>query len=213
MKLETTWTRLCSYVVSVGSLFAFAGGVLPAKESGLMGAHLATTRNTNDFFLFFNFEPIGTEKLPGTTQLTTFKPSGDAFKALVTLCVTTNFRGTIQKLQLFIARSFIDDPKQCVYAADLAKSFLRQASFPLSQDAIDSLAIEIEARTMAGSTATILTSRPSPSLSSIPSAAYQTYAGGPHPQTLAYPHGKQLTLRNLVHANERVLEMTVSPTA
>jgi hypothetical protein len=175
-----------------------------------MGSNLANARTTNDFFRFFNFEPVGTEKLTEPTRLITFQPSGDAFKALVTLCVTTNPKGTIQAMQLFIARSFIDDSQQCAYAADLAKSFLRRASPTSASDSIGSLSADIEAWAMARSTATILTSQPLPSPPRSPSAAYQTYAGDPHPQALAYSNGKSLLLRNLVRANERVLELNVS---
>jgi hypothetical protein len=199
----TIWNRVISF-------FAIGGGVLLGRQNGLMGANLAKARATNDFFRFFNFEPIGTEKPNEAACLTTFKPSGEAFKALVTLCVRTNGKGAIREMQLFIARSFIDDSRHCVYAADLAKSFLRQASPTSASDGIGSLSTEIEAWGMARSTVTILSSRASPSLPRSPPAAYQTYAGDPHPQTLAYSNGKSLLLRNMIRTNEPVLEMKVS---
>jgi hypothetical protein len=126
-------TRFWNHVIR---FFANGGAVLSGTKGGLMGANLANARMTDDFFRFFNFEPTGTERLTEVNLVTTFKPSGDAFKVPVTLCVTTDPKGAIQAMQLLIARSFIDDFRQCAYAADLAKSFLRRASPTSPSDCI-----------------------------------------------------------------------------
>ena len=134
--------------------------------------------------------------------------------ALVTFRVTTDDRGVIKKLQLAVARSFIDDPKKCIYAADLVKSFLVNAAAVSADDDVGSLAGEINARSMARSTITMLTAQPPPQVSGAPSAAYQTYAGDPQPQTLFYKSGKlQVLLKNETQAQEPVLDLIVSPAA
>lgn len=179
---------------------------------GLLGSKLSVVQKTSDLFLFFNFAPIGEEKLPDGTQVTSFKPTGDAFKALVTLIVTTDDRGTIKKLQLAVVRSFIDDPQKCIYSADLVKSFLSSAAATSDNDPVGSLAREISARSMAKSTLTMLTARALPKASGAPSAAYQTYTGNPQPQTLFYKSGKvQVLLRNETQSKEPLLNLIVSP--
>ncbi len=199
------------------AIFASAAGTLlgaaqttPSAAEGLMGSSLAAAQKT-DFFTFFNFAPVGEEKSPAGGSITSFKPTGDDFKALVTLRVTTDTKGIIRRLDLEIARSFIDDPKKCIYAADLAKSYLGAAAVVSSGDDVDALAQEISARAMAGMTTTMLTSQPLPKPPATPSAAYMTYAGAAQPQTLTYPSGKtQVTLRNEIQAGQTVLSMVVS---
>jgi hypothetical protein len=184
---------------------------LSAEDIGLMGSKLSAVQKTNDFFVFFNFAPIGVEKLPDGTQVTSFKPTGDAFKALVTLGVITDDQGIIRKLHLVVARSFIDDPKKCVYSADLVKSFLVDAAATSAGDDVRSLAVEINTRSMARSSGTVLTAQSLPDMPATPSAAYQTYAGDPKPLTLFYKSGQlQVLLRNETQSTGPVLDLIVS---
>jgi hypothetical protein len=209
----TNWTRvgLClSCLVAALSFFSESGS---AAESGLLGAKLSVAQTRADFFCFFNFSPIGTEKLPDGTKVVSFKPTGDAFRALVTLRVTTDDQGIIKKLDLAVARSFIDDPKKCVYAADLVKSFLTDAAATTERDDVGLLAAEINARSMARSAATVIVARPLPTAPGLPSAAYQTYAGSLQPQTLLYPSRKeQVLLRNDTESSEPTLDIIVLAT-
>jgi hypothetical protein len=176
-----------------------------AEVTGLIGLRLSEAQTASDLFTFFHFAPVGPEEL----RVTTFKPTGEAFRPLVTLKVTTGDGGIIRSLQLLVARSFIDDPKQCIYAADLAKSFLLDAAAP--SDGVSSLAREINARSMARSGGTILTTQPLPDISAPPSPAYRTYAGDAKAQELSYSTGNvQLSLRNIVQGTEPVLEFTVA---
>ncbi len=121
-------------------------------NTGLIGKPLAVVQQKSDLFVFFNFAPIGKKTSNGTT-VTSFKPTGDAFRPLVTLAVTTGPRDAIQVLRLFVSRSFIDDRKKSIYAADLVKSFLGNAGVSSPADDIARLAREISARAMAGSSA------------------------------------------------------------
>ena len=192
---------------------AAASQNLAAEDIGLIGSKLSVVQTTNDLFVFFNFAPIGEEKLPEEAQVTSFKPTGDAFRALVTLGVTTDDRGIITKLDLAVARSFIDDPKKCIYAADLVKSFLVSAAVTSDGDDVGALAHEISARSLSRSTATILTAQPLPQVPVNPSAAYQTYAGDPQPQTLVYQSGKlQVVLKNETQSKDPVLDLSVTAT-
>jgi hypothetical protein len=210
--VKAFWSRLWACVACVGGGLVATSQNLAAEDIGLVGAKLAVVQKTDDFFVFFNFASIGEEKLSDGSLLTSFKPTGEAFRALVTLGVTTDDRGVITKLSLVVARSFIDDPKRCIYAADLAKSFLTKAAPTSASDDVGSLAREITARSTSKSTMTMLTAQPVPQPPATISPAYQTYAGDPRPQTLLYPSGKmQLLLRNETQAKEPVLDLVVSP--
>jgi hypothetical protein len=209
--VKAFWSRIWAGIVGLTGALASPGQNLPAEDMGLVGSKLSIVQKTSDLFLFFNFAPIGEEKLSGAT-ITSFKPTGEAFKALVTLVATTDDRGTIRKLQLTVVRSFIDDPKKCIYAADLVKSFLSSAAATSEDDPVGSLAREISARSMAKSTLTMLTARELPKASGAPTAAYQTYAGNLQPQTLFYKSGRlRILLRNDTQATEPVLDLIVSP--
>jgi hypothetical protein len=118
------WFHLMLIITIIAGCTLVFNTRLRADDSGLLGAPLSQAQKTNDLFVFFNFAPIGKKSLSDGSSVTSFKPTGDAFRALVTLEATTAADGTIQKLHLTIARSFIDDSAKCVYAADLAKSFL-----------------------------------------------------------------------------------------
>ena len=92
---------------------------------GLLGTDLGRARLQADYFRFFNLEPIGpTQHLENGEQLLAFKPSGAAFRDLVTIYVRTDPKGLISMFQVVIARSFLDDPRTGVYARDLIKSSL-----------------------------------------------------------------------------------------
>jgi hypothetical protein len=212
--MKPFWSRLWAAIACVGGTLSFSNQSLLAAETGLIGSSLSTVEKTSDLFLFFNFASIGEEKKDDGTKITSFKPTGDAFRALVTLRATTDNQGVIQVLQLSIARSFIDDPTKCIYAADLAKSFLGNAAATSAGDAVDSLAREISVRTMARMTTTMINPQPVPKATGAPSDAYQTYAGDAHAQTLVYTSGKrQVVLCNVTQADGPALEITVSKTS
>jgi len=208
--VKAFWGRIWATIACIGGVAASSQS-LAAEDTGLVGAKLSVVQTTDDFFLFFNFASIGDEKLPDGGLMTSFKPTGEAFRALVTLGVTTDKSGVITKLHLEVARSFIDDPKKCIYAADLVKSFLTKAGTTTGDDPVGSLAREISARAMSRSTVTMLTAQPVPQPPPTISAAYQTYSGNSQSQTLLYPSGRlQLLLRNETQSKDPVLELVVS---
>jgi hypothetical protein len=182
-------------------------------NTGLIDRPLAVVQQKSDFFVFFNFAPIGKKASNGTT-VTSFKPTGEAFRPLVTLEVTTGPRDAIQGLRLFVSRSFIDDRKKTIYAADLVKSFLGNAGVASSDDAIARLAQEISARALAGSSVTMIMAGPAPQAPSQISAAYQAYSGKGPGQTVANAAGSvQVSLRNETRDSTPVLELVMSAIA
>ena len=88
----------------------------------LVGLRLDDAART-EFFRWFHLEP--TARLDAHTI--PFKPSGSDFRELVTVTARTSDDGLITAIDLAVARSFIEDPKQGMFAADMAKSFLAAA--------------------------------------------------------------------------------------
>jgi hypothetical protein len=77
----------------------------------------------SDFFRWFELEPVARPD----ARTTSFKPSGPSFRDLATVTVRTGDADRIAAIELVIARSFIEDPQQGMFAADIAKSFLGAA--------------------------------------------------------------------------------------
>ncbi len=200
------WSRLKTFILCLIAGPA-AAAPLVAEDTGLIGAHLPVVEKSSDFFTFFNFARVPGDSSP---TMIAFKPTGEAFRALVTLDVTTDDQGIIESLRLEIARSFIDDPKKCIYAADLAKSYLASVGEASTGD-VAALAKEISARSFARSGMRILTARPLPTVAGAPSAAYETYAGQVSLQTVSNASGTiQASLQNQVKATEPLLEFTLA---
>jgi hypothetical protein len=205
--VKTFWGRVCLGLAFLG---AFLSPNLFAEDHGMIGSTLSAAEKT-DFFVFFNFAPVGETNQADGTRDTSFKPTGDAFKALVTLHVGTDASGVITKLDLVVARSFIDDPRIGIYAADLVKSLLIGVAATSAGDEVNSLAVEIATRAIKKMPGKLLTAQPLPQVAATPSAAYHTYVGAPQPQTLVYPSGKvQVVLRNETQAGKPVLDLAVS---
>jgi len=79
----------------------------------------------SDFFGFFHLELAGDPiAVAGGQTWHGFRPSGPAFHDLVEVDVLTDSSGVIAAASLGIARSFIKDARDAVFARDIAKSFL-----------------------------------------------------------------------------------------
>lgn len=126
--MKAFWSRVCAAIASVAGVLSLSSQDVVADDTGLLGSNLTAVEKTSDLFLFFNFASIGKETNPDGTVVTSYKPTGDAFRALVTLRVTTDNQGTIKLMKLSVARSFIDDRKQCIYAATWSKAFSARPS-------------------------------------------------------------------------------------
>lgn len=89
-----------------------------------MPLHLKTEQGS-DFFTFFHLAEVGVPTAVGASQAWhSFRPSGPAFHDLVELDVLAAADGTIGAASLGLDRSFIDDPRNGIFARDIVKSFL-----------------------------------------------------------------------------------------
>jgi hypothetical protein len=97
----------------------------PKPACGFIGMNLDEVRQTH-FFQWFNLElavaPDAARKV--------FKPSGAKFHDLVTVSAQIDASQRIAMIELVVARSFIEDPREGMFAADIAKSFLEAALAP-----------------------------------------------------------------------------------
>jgi hypothetical protein len=115
-------------------------------SGGLLGAKFETAWPKSALCTWFQFEQVGEPTRDGIYFLTEFKPSGPAFRSLVTLRVRIDQDGLVRALRLSLARSFISDRAQGIFAFDLAKSFLRTAAPRPDEGLTLPLAEEIESR-------------------------------------------------------------------
>jgi len=101
---------------------------------GFIGMSLDDATKT-DLFEWFHFAPAAS---PAAGQAV-FKPSGEKFHDLATLSAAVGADGRITAIDVAIARSFIDDPRDGIFAADLGKSFLAAALPPDDRTAMQHL--------------------------------------------------------------------------
>ncbi len=165
---------------------------------GFIGSSIKELQEKHDFFRFFNFESIGVEeKYEDGDEVLAFKPSGPAFRELVTLHCWVKNGDIIQTIRLSVKRTFIADPQTCVHAADLYNSFLRSVGDVRAGDAIDRLAKEITARSMQRSARPVIMAGSVPQATGTPSPAYRAYAGELEAENLTYSSGRlRLVARN-----------------
>jgi hypothetical protein len=89
---------------------------------GQLGGRLDQIKAT-EFFRWFHLEQTEVTRT-GAQTVVAFKPSGEKFHPLVTLNVTTDGQDRLQALELVLARVFVDDPRNGVFARDIVKSLL-----------------------------------------------------------------------------------------
>ncbi len=77
----------------------------------------------SDLFTFFNLEQVDVSKIAPDQSVISFQPSGSAFRDLVMLQIMVDRSDRIQQMDLILARSFVNDPKNTIFARDFAKSF------------------------------------------------------------------------------------------
>jgi hypothetical protein len=93
-----------------------------AAPISLIGSSLVEAQR-NELFTFFNLTEEGRQTDSAGRAYIRFKPRGD-FRALVTLRMVIEVDGTIDRLDLELARSFLNDPRTRRFARDIAKTFL-----------------------------------------------------------------------------------------
>ncbi len=102
-------------------------------------------KHQSELFSFFCLEPVP-ELSDKKAMKIGFKPTGEALRDFTTLFCLLDDKDQIESMELIIKRSFLDDPVQGIFAADLAKSFLYGVIGRENASSIRALAAEIESR-------------------------------------------------------------------
>lgn len=143
---------------------------------GFLAHRLEKIRKESDFFSWFHLEEDGAPREEANRKVTVFKPSGEAFRDLVSLTVAVDGEGRIREMELSLSRSFIDDASNGIFARDIAKSLLRSAVPRENQTEVADLANEIEFQY--SSNRPVLTAQQNlPQLPESPTLGYQVFLG------------------------------------
>jgi hypothetical protein len=131
-----------SYRQLVATITGEPSAVAATPAQSLLGMPIADAHKT-DFFSFFHLEQSGSAPDSMGRPILIFKPTAAEFRKLVDVRTTLDAHDRIVQVDLLVARSFLNDRLQGVFAADIAKSMLT-ASLPLSdQPDVGSLIEEI----------------------------------------------------------------------
>jgi hypothetical protein len=175
---------------------------------GRLGETLDSALKT-DLFTWFHFEQASVEKDAEGRDVFRFKPSGSKFHDLAMLTITCDAARKLVSAEVLIKRSFVDDQANGVFAADLANSFLRQATSMNDLTVIAPLITEIEETGFHGRTviraAGTGVQRPRPNS---PSGGSLVYAGK-QPTFDSPLSSTSLTLENRGAAGDAALLMTI----
>ena len=98
----------------------------------------------SEFFTWFHLEQTDTTQDGQGHAIISFKPEGEKFRAWTTVNVTVDKHNQVLAMELILARSFIEDRRDDIFARDIAKSFLRAALSQEDHKAITDLVNEIE---------------------------------------------------------------------
>lgn len=109
----------------VAALLLTSSGAAWAEP--ILGHTLVQALRT-DLFTHFSLE----EEAPSANGTHTYRPHADLFKYLVVVTVSTN-GDKIDSMKLNVARTFVEDTANGIFARDLTKSFLLEAVPPADQ--------------------------------------------------------------------------------
>jgi hypothetical protein len=119
----------------------------PTTTQSLLGMTLSASAN-QDFFNFFRLQETLRERDAAGRDVVVFKPSGGTFRRMVTVRATLGPRERIARMQLDLARAFIDNPAQRPFANDIASSLLISSLPRGDLEAIGDLVHEIQRRSI-----------------------------------------------------------------
>jgi hypothetical protein len=170
MDLKKVWRRLTLLLTTL---------LLHSSASratfGQLGERLDQVKETG-FFRWFHLEQTDQTRA-GAQAVVTFKPSGEKFHPLVTLNVVTDGQDRLQGLELVLARTFVDDPRDGVFARDIAKSFLLAAFADCGDQGLNDLISEIQYPLFHGPGVIGRTPPADIKLPKAPTRCYQVYLG------------------------------------
>ena len=188
MDMKKVWRRLTVLLAPL-VLHGSASGA----TFGQLGGRLDQARET-EFFRWFHLEQTDLSRA-GAQTVVAFKPSGEKFRPLVTLNVTTDGQGGLQALELVVSRVFVDDPKDGVFARDIVKSLLLAVFAGAGDQGLTDLTNELQYPLFYGPGVLVRTPPADIKLPEEPTRCYQVYLGRQTACTLELA-GQRLRLEN-----------------
>lgn len=140
---------------------------------------LGDTRKTAEasgMFQWFALDAEGTEQIKPNLTAVSYRPNGAAFHDLTEVVLTLTDTERLHTIELRLARRFIEDRRNAIFARDIAKSVLRGAMDPVDQGLVADLINEIEYPRHLD-VPVITGPREIPSLPEHPTAGYEVYLG------------------------------------
>jgi hypothetical protein len=148
----------------------------------------------SEFWRFFNLQRVdSTTSANGRHVELSFRPGGAMFRDLVLLKVTEVADSGVAAVDLTLNRSFVDDPRNGIFARDIARSLLRAAVPAADAGSIATLAQEIEI----------------PRPVSNPSEGYRAYLGSEPFSIQQFPHSMIMLLNSKPGVEPSTLRITV----
>ncbi len=201
-----------------GAAFALASCLsltcaLSAQAEGMIGMKLADAKK-KDIFNFFHFKEMGRDKNSAGT-LVEYGTKCMRHAAVMVVEVSGSDE-TIEAANLTLPRSFVDGDTVCVFARDIAKSFLSQAIPQSDFESYKTLIAEIEfgqnRPNKKGDTTKVLqfAGNPVPKLPDTPTPGYNAYLGNQKSFEGIFAHSKL----NVVNAESKdgvLLNILVRP--
>ena len=149
----------------------------PVAPNGLIGQTIERAQN-HALVLWFHLRAVGPKSSEGAQARIDFRPSGSSFRDLVLLSAWLDADERILRIAMSLERSFIDDPRQGMFARDIAKSLVRTEMREGDPPEIGHLADEIEFdRTGVAVPVIVAHQRAHPTLPQPPTRGYLTYLG------------------------------------
>ncbi|MFI4987570.1 MAG: hypothetical protein ACHQF3_09020 [Alphaproteobacteria bacterium] len=200
--------RLIQLIAVLLACLGLAGAAAAAETSaGFLHRPLADVEQSS-FFTWFHLEESARSAAADGQQVVRYKPSGPRFHSLVTLAITVDGAGFVERLDLLLLRAFIDSPGNGPFARDIAKSFLADAPPATDADGLATLASEVEHRASGSAAVLVGPGYRKPELPSEPSDGYKTFAGAreSYSQTLSR---SALEMKNEAGPDGEALHMAV----
>ena len=170
MGLKKVWRSLTLLLATLVLQGSASGATF-----GQLGERLDQAKETG-FFRWFHLEETNVNRA-GAQAVVAFKPSGEKFRPLVTLNATTDGQDRLQALELVLARVFVDDPRDGVFARDIVKSFLLAVFGDSGDPGLQDLINEIQYLLFHGPGVIGRTPPADIKLPKAPTRCYQVYLG------------------------------------
>jgi hypothetical protein len=170
MDMKKVWRRLTVLLATL-VLHGSASGA----TFGQFGGRLDQAKEAN-FFQWFHLEQTDLRRA-GAQTVVAFKPSGEKFRPLVTLNVTTDGQEGLQALELVMSRVFVDDPRDGVFARDIVKSLLLAVFAGAGDQGLTDLTNELQYPLFYGPGVIVRPPSADLKLPEAPTPCYQVYLG------------------------------------